>query len=117
MMPNLDPRTMKAMMSKMGIRSTDINAEKVVIYCADMQIVIEEPQVTKIEMQGTTSFQIAGNISEKENPVELEISEDDIKLVMEKTGINDKAAAEKAIRDANGDIASAIISLEEGKGD
>lgn len=110
MMPNLDPRALKSMMAKMGMKSSEIDAERVVIYCTDREIVIEQPQVTQIEMQGNTSFQIAGEVSEREAEVKFEISEDDIKLVMEKTGA-DRERAETALKDAKGDLAAAIVEL------
>ncbi len=111
MMPNIDPRTMKSMMAKMGIKSSDVNAIRVVIECGDMDIIVEQPQVTRMEVQGTTSFQIVGNVSERAKAVSIEASEDDIKMVMEKTGITDREKVEKAIKEANGDIAEAIVSL------
>ncbi len=111
MMPNMDPRTMKSMMAKMGIKSEEISAIRVTIECDDRQIVIASPQVTRIEMRGITSFQVTGDISENEKAVELSISEDDIKLVQEKTGINDQDRVKKALSDANGDIAKAILDL------
>ena len=51
MMPNIDPRTLKNMMSKMGIKSEDVKSHKVIIECEDKDIVIDMPQITKIEMQ------------------------------------------------------------------
>jgi nascent polypeptide-associated complex subunit alpha len=113
MMPNIDPRTMKNMMAKMGIKSTEIDATRVIIESNSTDIIIDNPQVTKIEMQGVTSFQITGNISEKEKVVEVSISEEDIKLVQEQTGIENREKVVKALHDANGDIAKAIITLKE----
>lgn len=116
MMPNMDPKMLKNLMDKMGIKSANIPAEKVVIYGLDRDIVIESPQITRIEMQGNISFQVAGVISEKEKRLEVEISDEDIRLVMEKTGIKDEAIVRKAIKDANGDIAAAIMDLTGGAG-
>lgn len=111
MMPNMDPRMLKGMMAKMGIKSSEIDAQRVVIYCSDKEIVIEQPQITKIEMQGSTSFQVTGSIEEKEREINIEISEDDVKMVMEKTGITDTEEVREAIKAANGDIAQAIMDL------
>ena len=86
MMPNMDPRAMKSMMAKMGIKSEEISAIRVTIECEDRQVVITSPQVTKIEMQGVTSFQVTGDISENQKVIELTVSDDDIALVQEKTG-------------------------------
>ncbi|OJI07715.1 MAG: hypothetical protein BK997_02285 [Candidatus Micrarchaeum sp. ARMAN-1] len=110
-MPNIDPRTLKSMMAKMGIKSSELNADKVVISCADKDIVITDPQVTMIEAQGTKSFQIAGTITENEKSVSIEISEDDVKMVMESSGASEDDAR-KALEDSNGDIAKAILELK-----
>lgn len=116
MMPNIDPRTLKSMMDRMGIKSSEIVADSVVINCADKRILIENPQVTRIEAQGTVSFQISGNISESEQePQKVEITDDDIDTVMRQSGISDRSAAEKALEDSNGDIAEAIINLKSKK--
>jgi nascent polypeptide-associated complex subunit alpha len=112
MMPNIDPRTLKNMMAKMGIKSSEVNADKVVISCADRDIIITEPQVTMIEAQGTKSFQIAGTITEEEKHISLEISEDDIKMVMESTGASEEQAKE-ALKKSEGDIAKAILELKQ----
>ena len=111
MMPNIDPRTLKSMMAKMGIKSSELNADKVVISCADKDIVITDPQITMIEAQGTKSFQIAGTITENEKSVSIEISEDDVKMVMESSGASEEDAR-KALEESNGDIAKAILELK-----
>lgn len=111
MIPNIDPKMMKSMMSRMGMKSTTISANRVIIECDDKEIIIENPEVIKIEMKGTSSFQISGVESEKEKTVELEINEDDIKLIMEKTGINDKDKIYEELKNSNGDVALTIINL------
>lgn len=111
MMPNIDPRTLKNMMAKMGIKSSEIEATRVVIESPGKEILIEQPQVTKIEAQGTVSFQISGIVSEMQRFVEPDVTEDDIKLVMESAGIRDKEKAKQALIDAKGDIAKAILEL------
>ncbi len=113
MMPNIDPRTLKNMMAKMGIKSSDVEAIKVVITCNDKDIIVEDPQVTMIEAQGSVSFQIAGNVSEVPREVKLEISGDDVDIVMQSSGINDKDKAMKALEETGGDIAKAILLLKE----
>jgi nascent polypeptide-associated complex subunit alpha len=62
MMPNMDPRTMRNLMAKMGIKSTEVPASRVVIESEGKNIVITSPQVTRIEAQGVSSFQISGEI-------------------------------------------------------
>ena len=112
MLPNVDPRTMKNLMAKMGIKSSDLSAIKVTIECQGKDIVIEDPQITRIEMQGTVSFQIAGTIIEKEKPIDVDITDDDIDTVKRATGISDIDVIKAALKTSRGDIAKAILSLK-----
>ena len=41
----------------------------------------------------------------------MDVSEDDIKMVMEKSGTDDYIKAKEALESANGDIAEAIMEL------
>jgi nascent polypeptide-associated complex subunit alpha len=105
MIPNLDPKKMKAVMKQMGISQEEIDASRVVIEkIAGGKIIIENPSVTKITMQGQESFQIAGEIVESQ-----EMSEQDIETIMEKTGCS-KKEAENALMES-GDLAEAILKL------
>jgi nascent polypeptide-associated complex subunit alpha len=105
MIPNLDPKKMKAVMKQMGISQEEVDALRVVIEKMEGgKIIIENPSVTKITMQGQESFQIAGEIIESEG-----ISKKDIETVVEKTGCSEKQA-ENALKET-GDLAEAILSL------
>ena len=106
MFGNIDPKKIAGMMSKMGIQQENIEAKRVIIEQEDKKIVIENPSVIKIEMQGNKSFQISGNIKEESK----DTSEEDIKTIIEKTG-KTKKEAEKALKEAEGDLAEAILSL------
>jgi nascent polypeptide-associated complex subunit alpha len=112
MMPNVDPRQLKRMMDSMGIKSSEIDAQRVVIEGKDKDIIIENPQVTQIDAQGSRSFQVQGEVKEVDK-VKMEISDDDVKLVMEKAGISDPEKARFALEESNGDIAGALINLKE----
>jgi len=93
-------------MKQLGMKQEDIDAERVIIECSDKNIIIEEPNVQKIVMQGQESFQISGSISEQEKG----ISEEDIEQVMEKAQVS-RSKAEEALKEAKGDLAEAILSL------
>ena len=111
MMPNMDPRALKRMMDSMGMKTTEIDAQRVIIEGREKNIVIENPSVTMIEMQGSKTFQIGGAVSEAEKEkARVEITEDDISMVREKTGAGE-ADARKALEEADGDIAEAIMRL------
>jgi nascent polypeptide-associated complex subunit alpha len=105
----MDPRQMQQMMKQMGIKSEEISAKSVVIETEDSKLIIDDPQVTKISMQGNDSFQISGTVRKEEN-----ISEDDVKMVAEQAEVSE-GDARMALVEAKGDIAEAILKLKEGK--
>lgn len=98
---------MQGMMKKMGIAQEEIDASRVIIECEDRNIIIENPSVMKIKMQGNESFQISGEVSEEENSA---FSEEDVQIVMDKTGKSKEDVVE-ALEEAEGDIAEAIVKL------
>lgn len=107
MFPNMDPKKMQAAMKQMGISQEEIPSQRVIIERADnsgSKIIIENPSVTRIKMQGQESFQISGEISE-----ELSISEEDIKTVMEKTNSSREEA--RNVLEETGDLAESIMKL------
>ncbi len=106
-MPNMDPKQMARMMKQMGINTVEVAAVRVIIETADEKIIVEPAQVTRISMQGQDSFQISGTVR-----TEQSMNEDDVELVMEKAGCTREQAVE-ALTKSGGDIAEAIISLEQ----
>tara|TARA_Y100000310_G_C20611058_1_gene778024 strand:+ start:1160 stop:1486 length:327 start_codon:yes stop_codon:yes gene_type:complete len=105
----LDPKKIQKMMSQLGISQDEIPANRVIIEQEDKRIIINEPSVTKVNMQGQDQFQISGDISEEELEEEG-ISEEDIQQVVGKTGKTEEEA-KKALEQADGDLAEAILSL------
>ena len=105
-MPGIDPKKMQAMMKQMGIKQEEIDAIRVIIETNDENIIIENPSVVKINMQGNESWQITGDSRVEESG----IKDEDIRLVMEKAGVSE-AEAKKALEDADGDLSEAILSL------
>ena len=104
----MNPKKMQAVMKQMGIAQEEIDASKVIIEKTDnAKIIIESPSVTKIKMQGQETFQIAGEI--KEETSAPEISENDIKTIIEKTGVSEEKA--KKTLEKTGDLAEAILEL------
>ena len=108
MIPGIDPKKMQAIMKQMGMSQEEINATQVIIECEDKRIIIKEPSVMKVKMQGQTNFQISGEIFEEE--LSENTSEEDIKTIIEKTGCSEEQA-KQALEDNNGDLAEAILSL------
>lgn len=102
---------MQQAMKRMGVSQVDIPAKEVIIRQEDSEIVISNPQVAKVSMMGQTSFQISGNIAERAISSEPEISDEDIKTVMEQAEV-ERETALKAIKEAKGDLAQAILYLK-----
>ena len=101
----IDPKKMKAMMKQLGINQGEIIAKRVIIEGEVSNVVIENPSVQKIKMQGQESWQITGEAHDES----LGANEEDIILVAQKTG-KSKAEAKAALEET-GDIAEAIVRL------
>ena len=102
----MNPRQMQKAMKQMGIHQEEIDASEVIIKTGSGNLVVRNPSVVKIKMQGQMSFQISGDVSE-----ESVISEDDIKTVAEQAGVSEEKARE-SLEKHDGDLAEAILSLQ-----
>lgn len=109
---NMNSRQMQAAMRKMGIRQEEIDASRVIIELPDKRLVIEQPQVSKVNMMGQETFQVVGKPHEESYDTAPDINEDDVSTVVEQTGASEEDA-KKAIEDAEGDLAEAILKLQE----
>jgi nascent polypeptide-associated complex subunit alpha len=112
MIPGMNPRQMRQVMKRLGIQQEDIPAKEVIIKTDDKEIVISNPQVAKVNMMGQPTWQVMGDAQERAISTEPDISEEDVKTVMEQAGCS-KDEAEKAIKEAKGDLAEAILKLKE----
>ena len=95
----------------MGIQQQDIEATEVIIKTPEKDIVIENPQVAKVNMMGQETFQIVGKITERAVSADPEINEEDVKTVMEQAGV-DEEKAKAAVQKNNGDLAAAILEFK-----
>ncbi|TQQ79455.1 nascent polypeptide-associated complex protein [Halonotius roseus] len=130
----MNPRKMQQMMEQMGIDVTEIDAESVTITTSDGdQLVFDAPEITRMDAQGTQTYQIVGEPTQQEaagaaGAVESgdadaadgsdasddgddEIPESDIKLVASQTGVSPSEARE-ALEAEGGEPAAAISRLE-----
>lgn len=115
----MNSREMRRMMAQMGIKSTEMtDVKKVTLHGETKNYVITNAQVTVIEAQGEKSFQITGQMKTfakaqtEQKKAEPEYPEDDIKLVIDQTGVSREKAIE-ALKNADGEVAQAIIDLTE----
>jgi nascent polypeptide-associated complex subunit alpha len=103
----INPKQMGQMMKRMGIKNEEIDAKEVVIFLNNgKKLIVQNPQVQSIEMQGNKTFTIAGNTHEESG-----VLQEDIDLVAEQANCS-KEKAKAALEAANGDIAEAIIELK-----
>lgn len=107
MLPKINPKQMEKLMKQMGVKQEEIDAEEVIIKCADKELVIRNPSVQKVNMMGQESLQITGRIEERS--VE-KFNDDDVKLVVEQAGCSEERAR-KILEKNNWDIAKTILEL------
>ena len=106
MIGNLNPKQIEQAMKKFGVKQIKIDAYEVIIKTKDKNLIIRDPDVMKVNMMGQESLQITGKIEEENN-----ISEDDVNTVSEQAKVS-KEKARAALEKNNGDLASAILELQ-----
>ena len=111
MLPGINPRDMQKVMKRMGIKQEEIDASEVIIRMEDRDIVISNPQVSKVNMMGQETYQIIGNGREVARDSKPEISEHDVSTVMKQTSCT-KEEAIKSLEESIGNIAEAILKLQ-----
>jgi len=109
-MRGMNPRRLQQMMKQMGINIEELSdVEKVIIRTADRELVFDDAQVTIMDAQGMRTYQITG--TPETHPRELKIPEEDVQLVVGRTGASAEDAR-AALKDAKGDLAEAIMKLQ-----
>ena len=107
MIPGMNPKKMEKMMKQLGMNQEEIDANEVIIKCSDKEIVVRNPQVSKVNMMGQETLQISGDMEERELEV---FNEEDVKTVSEQANVSEDEA--KAALKETGDIAEAILKLK-----
>ncbi len=115
-----NPRQMKQMMKRLGIEQEDLGeVEEVIIRTADKEYVFRHVPVSAVTAQGQKLWQIVGepivrpraDVAKKPEEAKAPaIPEEDVQLVAEKAGVSEEEAR-KALEEAGGEPAEAIISL------
>ncbi len=104
-------------MNKLGMSMEPIEGvNRVIIEAKDGNYIFDDAEVVAMTMQGTTTYQLTGTpkfepakVIDSE-PLEVEITEDDIALVAMQAGVSEDTA-KAALIETNGDIAEAIMKL------
>jgi nascent polypeptide-associated complex subunit alpha len=110
----MNPKQLKQMqraMKQMGMDMKDVKGvSEVIIKFKNKEIVINNPKVNLMNFMGQDTYQISGKTKERKVEVDLVIPDDDVELVATQTGVSQDEARE-ALKDANGDLAEAILRL------
>jgi nascent polypeptide-associated complex subunit alpha len=106
MMPVMNPKQLEGMLKQLGMKMENIEATQVTIKTDNGDITIDNPQVVKTTMKGQIVYQVSGQVEE------ATYNEEDVKLVMDQTGIKDKKKVEKALKESNGEVVEAIMKLK-----
>ncbi len=104
----MNPKEMSRLMKSMGIQTEEIDAERVIFELKDKKLVIENPSVTAMVMQGKKTYTVMGEATEESKG----LPEEDVKMVASQAGVSEQKAR-KALEESNGDLAEAISKLKE----
>jgi nascent polypeptide-associated complex subunit alpha len=117
----MNPREQKRMMQRMGMNMDSVgDVKQVIIRTADKDIVIDEPEVAILQVQGQKMYQIIGGQVSEQAPSQRSanaiaakpaFSEEDVQLVADQTGRSLEKAKE-ALQECGGDLAKAILLLQ-----
>ena len=122
-MTRMDSRRARRMMKQMGMNMNELgDIKRVILQGEKREIVIEGPQVTSINVQGTKMYQVAGGTETERKPstgeaapepeeAPLEIPEADILLVAQQANVG-MDVARRTLEECEGDLAQAIIKLQ-----
>jgi nascent polypeptide-associated complex subunit alpha len=90
-----------------------MEVKEVILKTSSKEILIENPEVAVLEVQGQKIFQITGGkISEKTIERKIAIPEEDIQLVAQQANVS-LEEARVALEQTNGDLAQAILLLSQ----
>ena len=117
MQRRVNPREAKRMMQRMGMSMDGVeDVTEVVIRTPSKDIVIEQPEVAILNMQGQRIYQVVGGTVTERKPEramssKLTVSEEDVRLVADQTG-KSVEEAKNALIECEGDLAKAILLLQ-----
>jgi len=117
MFRRLSPRELRRLSKRLGINIEELKGVREVrIIMEDRTLVFTNPTVNVMRLGGEDVYQIIGKPEEaKEEGEEVEISEEDVELVAVQANVT-REEARRALLEAKGDLAKAILLLTSSKG-
>ena len=128
-MARMDSRNARRMMQRMGMQMNELSGvTRVIIQSPGKEIVIDQPTVTSINVQGQKMYQVLGGKTIERTPqaavaqglapvgVEkpaVQVPEEDVLLVAQQAKVSMEKARETLAK-CDGDLARAILMLQTG---
>ncbi len=114
----VNPREARRMMQRMGMSMDGLeDVQEVIIRTPSKDIVIAQPEVSILNMQGQRMYQVIGGTVTERAPepssaaTKPAVSEEDARLVADQTG-KSLEEAKQALTECDGDLAKAILLLQ-----
>ena len=106
-------KQMERQMKKMGMKMEELEgARQVIIRFDEKELVIDNPNVSLMNVMGQETYQIEGKAREVELEYEVEIPDEDVEMVANSAGVSEDKARE-ALEECKGDLAEAIMKLNQ----
>lgn len=102
----LNPKQLERAMKQLGVKQEEIDATEVIIKTKDKDLIVKDPQVSKMNVMGQETLQIIGKVEERKS----EFSGEDVEIVMKEAKCTQEEAESALKREK--DIAAAILSLQ-----
>ncbi|MBR4448121.1 nascent polypeptide-associated complex protein [Methanobrevibacter sp.] len=116
MIPGMNKKQMKQMerqMKKMGMKMDELQGvQEVIIRFEDKELIIDNPNVSLMNIMGQETYQVEGKAREVELEYEIEIPDEDVEMVANSAGVSADKARE-ALEECKGDLAEAIMKLNQ----
>jgi len=117
----MNPREQKRIMQRMGMNMDTVpDVQQVIIRTSGKDIVIDEPEVAILQVQGQKMYQVIGGQVSEQAPSQRQgttaaaqptFSQEDVQLVADQTG-KSMEKAKAALEECGGDLAKAILLLQ-----
>lgn len=117
----MNPREQRRLMQRMGMNMDSVaDVQQVVIRTSTKDIIIDEPEVAILQVQGQKMYQVIGGQVSEQAPSQRStgaaaakptFSDEDVQLVADQTGKSLEKAKE-ALEECGGDLAKAILLLQ-----
>ena len=108
---SFDNRQARRALDRLGVSMEEIpSVEEVIIRTADKDLVVKNASVSEMKGKGMRFFQVVGDDVEERLREKPKYSREDVLLVAQQANVSE-ARAEQALKDSNGDLAQAILTL------